>query len=394
MRYRLLLLKLIRERFLYTTPTMTHLFRVAVLALILPPFLSGCINSEPSGAPSTGNPPDPFAVNRALGQGVNLGNALEAPSEGEWGMVIEEEHLELIRDAGFTSVRIPIRWNAHAHEAAPYTIDRAFFGRVDEVVGWALEHGLLAIIDFHHYNELMETPAAHRSRFLALWQQIAEHYRDYPVSVLFEVLNEPHRNLTPELWNEYLRDAIEVIRRSNADRTLIVGTADWGGFGALPHLSIPVDDRNIIVTVHYYNPFRFTHQGASWAGAEAQGWLGTTWTGTDEERAAVDRDFDTVREWARAHDRPIYVGEFGAYGAAPMASRERWTAYVRQASEARGFSWGYWEFGAGFGVYDRQTGQWRRGLLEALLPDSPELDELSAGRSGHGQTPTGFDHAA
>jgi endoglucanase len=353
---------------------MTKRSTLAVLALILPFSLSGCSSSEPVGAPGIGNPPDPYAVNRALGQGVNLGNALEAPSEGAWGMVIEEEYLELIREAGFTSVRIPIRWNAHAREAAPYTIDPRFFARVDEVVGWALDRGLLAIIDFHHYNELMEAPATHRSRFLALWQQIAEHYRDYPGTLVFEVLNEPHRNLTPELWNEYLRDAIAVIRRSNPHRTLIVGTADWGGIGALPRLSVPADDRNIIVTVHYYNPFRFTHQGASWAGAEAQGWLGTTWTGTDEERAAVDRDFDTVLDWAREHGRPIYLGEFGAYGAAPMDSRERWTAYVRQASETRGFSWGYWEFGAGFGVYDRQTGQWRRGLLQALLPDSPELE--------------------
>jgi endoglucanase len=368
--------------------------RVTVLSLVLPLLLSGCISSEPSGTPPTGNPPDPYAVNRALGQGVNLGNALEAPSEGAWGMVIEEEYLERISNAGFTSVRVPIRWNAHAEEEAPYTIDPAFFGRVDEVVGWALERGLLAIIDFHHYNELMEAPEAHRSRFLGLWEQIAEHYRDYPGTVLFEVLNEPHGNLTPELWNEYLRDAIEVIRRSNPHRTLIIGTADWGGIRALPYLSIPEDDRNIVATVHYYNPFRFTHQGASWAGAEAEEWLGTTWAGTDEERAAVDRDFDTVLEWAEAHDRPIYVGEFGAYSAAPTESRERWTAHVRQASEARGFSWGYWEFGAGFGVYDRHAGQWRRALLEALLPDSPELDELSAGRSGHGQTPTGFDDAA
>jgi hypothetical protein len=61
------------------------------------------------------------------------------------------------------------------------------------------------------------------------------------------------------------------------------------------------------------------------------------------------------------------------YSAAPTESREGWTAYVRQARGERGFSWGYWEFGAGFGVYDRDAGQCRRGLLEALLPDSPEL---------------------
>lgn len=349
---------------------------LVLAAALLLTALGGCAN-DPQ-ASDRQSPVDPHEVNRALGRGVNLGNALEAPSEGEWGMTVEEEYIQLIRDAGFTSVRIPIRWNAHADEEPPYTIDADFFDRVDEVVGWALDRDLLAIIDFHHYNELMEEPEEHRERFLALWEQIAERYRDYPTSVLFEVLNEPHADLEPELWNEYLRDAIEVIRPSNPERTLIIGTAPWGGFDGLQDLSLPDDERNIIVTVHYYNPFQFTHQGASWVEDDSETWLGTTWSGTDDEQAAVDEDFGNVMDWAEAHDRPIHVGEFGAYSAAPTESRERWTTYIRAASEERNFSWAYWEFGAGFGVYDRDNEAWREGLLEALIPESPLLESASS----------------
>lgn len=314
-----------------------------------------------------------FEINQDLGSGINLGNALEAPSEGDWGMVIEEEFIQLIRDAGFHSIRIPIRWNAHALTSPPYTIDPAFFERIDQVVEWAMERDLKVIINIHHYDELMELPQQHRERFLALWDQIATHYQSHNNHLLFELLNEPHTNLEPEIWNQYLVQAINVIRETNPGRTLVVGTAPWGGFWGLQFLTVPESDRNIIVTVHYYDPFEFTHQGAGWVGEQSDAWIGTTWVGTDEQKAAIDEDFDRVRDWAEEHNRPVHLGEFGAYEVAPLESREHWTQYVRSSAEERGFSWAYWEFGAGFGVYDRDEESWNTGLLKALLPESPEL---------------------
>jgi len=96
-------------------------------------------------------------------------------------------------------------------------------------------------------------------------------------------------------------------------------------------------------------------------------WKGTIWAGAADERQALKRDFDEAAAWAKAHRRPLYLGEFGAYGAADMESRVRWTAAVAQEAEQHGFSWAYWEFGSGFGAYDPQTRAWRRPLLEALL---------------------------
>lgn len=309
---------------------------------------------------------DPFVQNKLLGRGVNLGNALEAPNEGEWGVILQESYFKLIKEAGFNSVRIPIRWSAHAAPEYPFLINSTFFSRIDWAIGQALKNGLAVIINMHHYQEIMEQPEQHKARFLALWDQIAPHYRNLPKELFFEILNEPHDSLTPALWNAFLNEAIGVIRKTNPGRTLIVGTANWGGLHSLNDLVIP-DDHNIIVTYHYYNPFQFTHQGAEWVNG-SETWLGTQWTGTQEEKQAVSKEFDQAVAWAGTNNRPLFMGEFGAYSKAAMGSRARWTAFVAREAEARGISWAYWEFCAGFGVYDTTKNDWNWPLLTALIP--------------------------
>src|SRR6185437_15315105 len=96
-------------------------------------------------------------------------------------------------------------------------------------------------------------------------------------------------------------------------------------------------------------------------------WLGKTWTGTPDQDKKLREDFDLVARWAEEHHRPIFLGEFGAYGKADMDSRSRWTAAVVEAARARGFSYAYWEFGAGFGAFDRETHTWHEPLKKALL---------------------------
>jgi endoglucanase len=309
-------------------------------------------------------------INKLLGKGINLGNALEAPNEGEWGLTIEKEYLQLINAAGFQSVRVPIRWNAHTAANPPYTIDADFLKRVDEIIEWALDQNLAVMINIHHFNELMENPDQFKSKFLHIWDQLGQHYADQPEQVVFEILNEPHSNLTSELWNSYLIEAISTIRKSNPNRVLVAGTAPWGGFDGLKDLKLPDDDRQIIATVHYYNPFQFTHQGAEWVEDNTDSWLGTTWEATENQKNAVNADFDAVEKWSKENSRPIHLGEFGAYNKAPDRSRIVWTNFIRTAAEQRGFSWAYWEFGAGFGVYNRDNNQWRTSLLDALISDN------------------------
>lgn len=315
--------------------------------------------------------PDAFPASAAIQKmrrGINMGNTLEAPREGEWGFRIEREHFRIIRAAGFDAVRLPTRWSAHAQPESPYTIEPAFFARLDEVIGWALEEDLVVVLNIHHYEEMATEPQAHRERFLALWRQIAERYKDYPPTLLFELMNEPNGALSARLWNEFVRESLAVIRESNPTRNLLVGGVSWNAYDQLRLLALPRDDRHLVATFHYYLPFEFTHQGAEWAGPAAQQWLGTPWNGTDEEKAAISKHFHLVEAWSKQQGIPVYLGEFGAYSKADMPSRIRWTQYVREQAEARGFAWAYWEFGAGFGAYDRASQAWREELLRALIP--------------------------
>jgi endoglucanase len=296
-----------------------------------------------------------------------MGDMLEAPNEGEWGLFVEEEYLDLIAQAGFDFVRLPVRWNTHAEAESPYTIDPDFFQRVDEVVAWALDRNLTVIMDFHHYEEMAWDPWSHKDRFLALWEQVAGHYRDYPPDVLFELLNEPNEQLNASLWNRYVFEALELVRRTNPTREVIIGPTQWNAYDWVSTLDIPADE-HLIVTFHYYLPFEFTHQGAEWAGEAAQNWLGTTWEGTDEQKEEIARDFDLVADWAERRNVRILLGEFGAYSRADLDSRVRWTAFVRGEAERHGFAWAYWEFGSGFGAYDPEAKTWREDLLKALIP--------------------------
>jgi endoglucanase len=101
---------------------------------------------------------------------MNLGNALEAPGEGQWGVILKEEYFRLIKDAGFDTVRIPIRWSAHAGNRPPYSIDECFFNRVDWAVFSALGTNMNVVINIHHYEELTDRPDSQKDRFLSLWQ--------------------------------------------------------------------------------------------------------------------------------------------------------------------------------------------------------------------------------
>jgi endoglucanase len=134
------------------------------------------------------------------------------------------------------------------------------------------------------------------------------------------------------------------------------------------------DDERLILTVHYYEPFRFTHQGASWVvGMDMEKAVGTQWRGTPAERAAVQRDIQRILAYGRKHRVPVHIGEFGAFSRADLDSRVRWTTYLARSFEEAGFSWAYWEFSAGFGIYDPREKRVLQPLADALLKNPMPL---------------------
>ena len=329
------------------------------------PILTATSTAQPRPSPTPAG--DIFEKSYRLGRGVNLGNALEAPQEGEWGVTLDEDYFDLIQGAGFNSVRVPIRWSAHAEETAPYRIAPSFFERIDWVIENALSRNLAAVINIHHYDALYTDPAGQQARFLAIWDQIALHYQDYPDDLYFEILNEPNGKLSSEAWNQLAQEALNVIRKTNPNRSVIIGPDNWNSVLNISNLQLPEADQNIIVTFHYYLPFPFTHQGAEWVnGSDA--WLGTSWGGSHADQLSIKSDFQIAFSWSKTNHRPIYLGEFGAYSKANLEDRARWTSFVSRLAEEYGFSWAYWEFCAGFGVYDPVQKIWNDALKNALIP--------------------------
>ncbi|GAC1478047.1 MAG: glycoside hydrolase family 5 protein [Gemmatimonadaceae bacterium] len=364
--------------------------RVAATAVALL-ILGACARSATTVAPATqlipdistyppmandappGASPRAMAAATSIGRGVNFGNMLEAPTEGAWGLTVTDDFIDKAAAAGFASVRLPVRWSSHASADAPFTIDAAFLARVASIVDKLLAKNLVVILNMHHYGQLdggrpangevAVADAAVDVRFVMLWEQVAKHFRGRSDRLLFEIYNEPHGRLTGEPWNVLAARALGVIRKSNPDRIVVIGPTGWNSASDLRLLKLP-NDANLIATVHDYAPFRFTHQGAGWVSPVLP--LGVTCCTTAQE-GELTAPLDIAKAWAQGKRYPMYVGEFGAYNKADDPSRIDYNRKMRQAMEGRGMSWSYWEFAAGFGVYDPVKLNFRDALLGSLL---------------------------
>ena len=306
---------------------------------------------------------DAFLQNKKLGRGVNIiGYDPLWRSRSEARM--QDEHFKLIKEAGFNNVRI----NMHPFRQmeANNTLPQTWFEILDWAVEQALSNELMVILDLHEYGAMGRDPVGNKERFTAFWKQLADRYKDYPNDVIFEILNEPSRKLTPELWNQYLIEALTIIRETNPARTVIIGPASYNNINYLEELELPEDDHNIIVTVHYYSPMEFTHQGASWSSHKDK--VGVEWNATPEEKQAIIQDFEKAQTWAQQHNRPLFLGEFGAYDKGDMPSRVRYTGFVARQAEKLGWSWAYWQFDSDFIVYDIPNKKWVEPIRDALIP--------------------------
>jgi len=308
-----------------------------------------------------------FDLNKKLGRGINMGNMFEAPTETEWGNPFKDDYFQRIAALGFNHVRIPIRWDTQqrTQQTAPFTINQQFLERIKFVIDKALAEKLYVVINMHHHDAIFQNPDAEKSKFLNQWKQISEYFKGYDNRLIFEVMNEPNTNLTPEKWNTFFADALSEIRKVSKTRAVLMGTANWGGLGGVSLLKIPKDE-NLILTIHYYDPFNFTHQGAEWVNG-SNPWLGTKWQNTNLERDEIIKQFQYVINFSKQNNIPVHIGEFGAYSKADIESRAKWTNFLARWFETQGFSWAYWEFSAGFGIYNPSTNQYNTQLIDALL---------------------------
>ena len=278
-----------------------------------------------------------------------------------------------IRSAGFDTVRLAL--NPVGHMDASGQLDFAWLSTLDKLTTAALTAGLTTILDLHHSDVCSTDVTRCEQMLLAFWGQIAARYRSAPASVLFEILNEPHDALAPAKWDRIYREVLAVIRQTNPDRNVVVGPAEWSSIDQLKTLHLPPEDEHLIVTVHYYWPLKFTHQGARWV-ESTRNLSGITF-GTTQDWQTLYHNFVGVKAWSEAQGRPIFLGEFGAYDKADIISRVHYDSYVARAAELHGLPWIYWQFDSDFIVYDVDRDTWVQPILNALIPPS----QTSAGQA-------------
>ena len=277
-------------------------------ATILSPFLLAlvllCLLCVPASAEI---PADAVEMTRLMGNGINLGNTMEACNNGKsggyvtddpahyetlWGQpVTTAEMIRAMKDAGFDTLRIPVAWmtNAAHLDRGDYTISPAYLARVEEIVNYALDAGMYVIVNDHwdggwwgmFGSDTPETRSLAMEAYTSMWQQIAEHFASFDYHLVFESANEElgarfdensplycqdsithilpdnERFLLANRVNQAFVDTVRAAGGHNADRFLLIA-----GYGT--DISMTCDSRfrmpedtvpgHLMVSVHYYNP--------------------------------------------------------------------------------------------------------------------------------------------
>lgn len=324
-----------------------------------------------------------------LKRGVNLGNGWEVPPGQQWGVRFTPEDIDHIADEGFDHIRIPIGWHHHLTRTdGGWRISQKLLDELEPVVRRAVERKLSVLLDWHHFDELTKDPDGQLDRFTGGWQAIAEHFKSWPPNVFFELLNEPCDRLSTEALAPVYQKSVAAIRMVDASRIIVASPGQWGQVSELERLRLPDDDR-IIVTIHCYEPFQFTHQGANWVGLQelkgirfpgppatpfripqsltgnagvvafVEGYNTLPATSNPSSIHPVRQTFREARVWSEYFGRPIHLGEFGAHQAADDQSRANYLREVRLSAEKLHIPWTMWEWKAGFGYWDPQAGKAR-----------------------------------
>ena len=334
-----------------------------------------------------------------LAKGVNVTRWFwlnDDKSDKHYDTYISEEQAQAIRDAGFTHVRLPIEPKMFLNEQNPTQLDEKLLKYLDYAIGRFTAHDLAVIVDIHAWEDtfkkrLMTEPAM-QDAFARMWGALAEHlnYTD-PEMVYFEVMNEPSPD-KPEDWLPLQENIVKAIRAGSPEHTIIVGGPNWNGIDGLLIMK-PLDDANIVYNFHFYEPFIFTHQGATWVNdvmgslrgirypssdgrcgklpdfknETANGWANDYCTVQNSDAQVLTSRIKQAADWAAKYDVPLTMNEFGVYPeVAPYNDRLQWFRDVRNAAEQFGIGWTVWGYDDAFGLgYNAETGM-DVGVLSAL----------------------------
>jgi len=349
--------------------------------------------------PAQSQPPNPatssltagLAERRAqlLHRGVNASMWLAQASDyspARLRAYTTADDIALMHSMGFDHVRLSIDGDELLRNAPAGGLNAIFLAELDTTVKTMLKDDLRVIVDVHpsdDFKRKLRSDDAAVARFCALWSALAAHYAQTdPDRIFFEVLNEPEFD-NAQQWAAVQTQAIAAIRRAAPYHTIIATAERYSGLTNLLTLE-PVADPNVIYTFHDYEPFAFTHQGATWTMEQVRPLRRVPYPSSPEDIAAVvsqeqqlidqhwinsyglDR-WDAARirselsfagKWAALHHVPVYCGEFGVYQAfADPAMRAAWLHDTRMALEEQGIGWAVWDYRGSFAVVSKTNGK-------------------------------------
>ena len=315
----------------------------------------------------------PEAAIDSMGRGINLGNSLEAPTQTAWGNPLtREEHFDAYVEAGFTNVRVPVKWDRHTGTTPPYTISASWLNRVEEIVDWGLERGLWITLNTHHDDWIKQNYSqANRDRFDAIWRQISARFKDKSHRLLYEMINEP-KGLSITQVNDLNKRVLGIIRENEPTRLVIFGGNMYANAEQLVQTAVPdADDDYLIGYYHSYDPWPFAgeHRG--------------TW-GTAADYRNMANKFNTAKGWSNRRGIPVHVSEFNARVEADFNSRMRWLAEYVGLADQHGFAFSAWDDGGWFKVMNRSNASWpeTKDIFIHYHQDSPNQFALTNVNNG------------
>jgi len=310
------------------------------------------------------------------------------------------QDVEFLAQLGCDHLRIPIdeeqMWNEEGQPEAEA------FQLLNNALDWCADFGLRVIVDLHilrsHHFNVKEKPlwtdSTAQERFLDCWRELSAQLKNRPVGqVAYELMNEAVAE-EHEQWNQLIAKAVRVIRENEPNRVLVIGSNRWQIPDTFPYLKIPEKDKNILLSFHFYTPMVLTHYQASWtnvkdyagpvsypgqiiAEKDLEGLPEDLVQAIQAHNGEFDRDalakiIQPALEYAKAHQLPLYCGEWGCLQTVPSPDRLRWYADMRSIFEENNIAWATWNFKSSeFGI-QYSSGKPDEGLIEVLFPGKSE----------------------
>ena len=365
------------------------------------PTLYPSYNTSPKAPDATGMSSTAVQLAAKMHMGINFGNTMESPVEGEWTSKVTESYVKFVKQIGFNAVRIPCNWHwSHLSDPAKAKIDPAWLNRVKEVVGWCVANDMYVMLNAHGDNGWLENNvnAAKKDSVnamqKALWEQIATTMRDFDEHLIFAGANEPAAKTAEQMsiLNTYHQTFINAVRSTggrNSSRVLVVqgpSTDSYLTYDLMNTLPVDPVPNRLMVEVHCYSPAQFnilTDGDVSWGnmvyywGAGNHSTIEPDRNATYGEEAALTDELGKMKKFV---DKgiPVVLGEYASWRRTAGISKfvpkdlvmhnksvEDWATFATKTARANGLLPFWWE--TGFTLDRAKNVVKDQALLDAII---------------------------